>query len=418
MRDAGKGFDDFLIDTTGDSASQNHKPPPWQILVVDDCSDVIAVTNAVLRDCTFEGRSISILTAGSGIEARRVLADHPDIAVALIDVVMETDDAGLQLINTIRNEMQLRAMRIILRTGQPGHAPEREVIFRYDINDYRLKTELTAHSLFTAVVAALRGFAEITARIQAEQEALLAARSKSQFLAAISHELRTPLNAIIGFSEIVAHESRASGATEKSLEYIDAIQDNGNILLSVINNLIDMASIDSGHYQLKEQIIVIKDLLSRAISTLTDKPNLTGVTLTYKPNENLPMILADSAALSQVLENLISNAIKFSPQGGAIEVSAQIDDDGRLAIAVADHGIGIPANRVQSLFQPFTQVDAEHNRQFEGVGLGLAIVKGLIALHGGTIGVASVEGEGTTMTFYLPTERFLPASNSTSRFIN
>ena len=119
------------------------------------------------------------------------------------------------------------------------------------------------------------------------------------------------------------------------------------------------------------------------------------------------MLLADSTALAQILDNLLSNAIKFSRKGGVVELSVWLGEDGRPAIAVSDRGIGIPAKRLRDLFRPFTQVDASFSRYFEGVGLGLAIVKGLVELHGGSIEVTSVEGEGTTMTVRLPAERLV-----------
>ena len=136
---------------------------PWLILIVDDDPAIHATTKMVLRGFTFEGRPAQFLSAGTAAEARTVLQENPAIAVILLDVVMESDDAGLRLVRFIRSEMSNRRVRIILRTGQPGQAPERDVILSYDINDYKSKTELTAQKLFTSVVAALRGYQDITA---------------------------------------------------------------------------------------------------------------------------------------------------------------------------------------------------------------------------------------------------------------
>lgn len=281
------------------------------------------------------------------------------------------------------------------------------MIRRYDINDYRLKTELTAHSLYTSVVAALRGYAEITARIRAEQEAILAVRSKSQFLAGMSHELRTPLNAIIGFSDILSHLDPRTTDLERYRDYVTTISDNGSQLLGIVNALLDMASLDAGHYELREQVIITNELLASRVAAAAERAAAAGVTLTLQPSEQVTMLLADNTALSQILDNLLSNAIKFSPSGGNVKLSATLDAGHRPTLTVADHGIGIPAERHHDLFRPFTQVDAGHDRRFEGTGLGLAIVKGLVTLHGGTIEVASVEGEGTTMTIRLPAARLI-----------
>jgi len=135
---------------------------PWLVLVVDDEPDVIAITRAALHGCMYEKRPIRILGACSAAAGRDMLERYPEIAVILLDVVMESDDAGLQLVRHIRTEMGNRRVRIILRTGQPGQAPERDVILNYDINDYKSKTELTTQKLFTSVVAALRGYEDIT----------------------------------------------------------------------------------------------------------------------------------------------------------------------------------------------------------------------------------------------------------------
>ena len=135
---------------------------PWSILIVDDDASIHAATRMVLRGVKFRGRSLKCLSANSAAEARKALQSRPEIALVLLDVVMESDDAGLQLVRYIRTEMGNRRVRIILRTGQPGQAPERDVILNYDINDYKSKTELTTQKLFTSVVAALRGYEDIT----------------------------------------------------------------------------------------------------------------------------------------------------------------------------------------------------------------------------------------------------------------
>jgi signal transduction histidine kinase len=395
---------DFLIEDCATVADDGPARPPWLVLVTDDNPDMIAVTRAVLNGCRFEGRTIEVLEAHSAAEARQILERRPDVAVILLDVVMETDDAGLRLVSTIRDDLHMRALRIILRTGQPGFAPERDVIQRYDINDYRLKAELTSHSLYTSVVAALRGYAEITARIRAEQEALLAARSKSQFVASMSHELRTPLNAIIGFAEILVY----GGANSDDItDFSAAIRDNGLRLLGIVNALLDMAAIDAGRYQLREQVTVVDEWVAAGIAAASERAMAAGVTLAVTSSPDVSMLLADSAALSQILDNLLSNAIKFSQRGGDVDLVITLSENGSPTFAVIDHGIGIPSDRLRELFQPFTQIDGGFSRHFEGIGLGLTIVKGLVTLHGGTIEVASTEGQGTTMTVTFPAHRLI-----------
>ncbi|CAK0755823.1 putative two-component system response regulator [uncultured Gammaproteobacteria bacterium] len=152
----------FAAEQEGDLISAGEdNVQPWKILIVDDDQEVHAITHVVLGDVMFENRPLVFLSAHSGAEAHDVIPRHPDLAVILLDVVMETDDAGLRLVHYIRNELGNRQVRIILRTGQPGQAPERQVIVAYDINDYKAKSELTAQKLFTATVAALRSYQHI-----------------------------------------------------------------------------------------------------------------------------------------------------------------------------------------------------------------------------------------------------------------
>ncbi|CAO3410863.1 Response regulator [Azospirillum largimobile] len=175
-------------------AAGGRQNPPWQILIVDDDHEVHAITRVVLGEMTFEERPVRFLSAYTARQARSLLAENPGIAAILLDVVMETDDAGLKLVRHIREEMGNRQVRIILRTGQPGQAPERQVIAAYDINDYKAKSELTAQKLYTAAVAALRSYQHIATiergrqgleRVMEAAVHLAGLRSRSQFLAGL-----------------------------------------------------------------------------------------------------------------------------------------------------------------------------------------------------------------------------------------
>src|SRR3954468_6880521 len=143
------------------AASAGVKARPWKIMIVDDDREVHAVTRVVLGDFVFDGRPVEFINAYSATEAFKVIAEHLDTAVVLLDVVMETDDAGLRCVEFIRKTLGNQQVRIILRTGQPGQAPERQVIVDYDINDYKAKSELTAQKLFTALTAALRSYQQL-----------------------------------------------------------------------------------------------------------------------------------------------------------------------------------------------------------------------------------------------------------------
>ncbi|RUO79618.1 hypothetical protein CWI83_03735 [Pseudidiomarina taiwanensis] len=164
---------DFLFADEQDAELKPAKAsqPGWKILIVDDEPEVHAVTRLALMEMVFEGRGIEFISAHSRAEAEAAIDANPDVAIVLLDVVMETDDAGLQVVNYIRQHAHNRFTRIVLRTGQPGHAPERAVVLNYDINDYKSKTELTAQKLFTCVMSALRSYRDIIEVDQARQRA-------------------------------------------------------------------------------------------------------------------------------------------------------------------------------------------------------------------------------------------------------
>lgn len=201
---------------------------PWKILIVDDDPEVHAITRVVLGDVVFEGRRLLFLSAHSGAEARSQMRDHRDIAAILLDVVMETDDAGLQLVRFIRSELDNKQVRIILRTGQPGQAPERQVIVSYDINDYKAKSELTAQKLFTATVAALRSYQHIATieqsrrgleKIVESSSSLFEQRSLKRFIEGVIQQLGSLIENAQG-SLLCTVQSRAEEAAVDEAEVI------------------------------------------------------------------------------------------------------------------------------------------------------------------------------------------------------
>jgi signal transduction histidine kinase len=226
--------------------------PPWKMLIVDDEPDVNEMTRFALKNFEFAGKQLQIFQAMSSREARDILAAEPLIAVALIDVVMETDDAGLQLVDFIRNELKYSLIRLIIRTGQPGMAPE--VIERYDIDDYKNKTELKANKLYTTMRVALKSYRDLNAleqarqeALQARQEAIAANRAKSTFLANISHEFRTPFNSILGYAQLLKEDNRLNVGQQ---EDISVIQHSGNYLLRLIEDVLQLSRMEKGDIKL------------------------------------------------------------------------------------------------------------------------------------------------------------------------
>jgi len=226
--------------------------------------------------------------------------------------------------------------------------------------------------------------------------------AKSEVLANMSHELRTPLNAINGFSEIMAAEMFGPLGDPRYKGYSSDILKSGQHLLSLINDILDMAKIESGKMTLYYEAISIHDVCEDAARLMRGRVAEARQTLTIDAPESLPEIQADHRGLKQVLLNLISNAVKFTPEGGDIRVEARKGDTGLIQIAVSDTGIGIAAEDLSRLARPFEQVEGQHSKTTQGTGLGLALTKSLIELHGGEMWIDSEPGEGTTVTFTLP----------------
>ncbi|WP_195909401.1 sensor histidine kinase [Rhizobium tubonense] len=237
------------------------------------------------------------------------------------------------------------------------------------------------------------------ARKAAEAES--ANDAKSRFLAAVSHELRTPLNAILGFSDILAGEYFGQLANDRQREYVGLIRQSGGHLLSVVNTMLDMSKIEAGRYELILEPFDISGSVKACEAMLALQAKNKGLTLTSRVQRGLGDVVADQRAIQQILINLVGNAIKFTDPGGAISVDAAVAE-GMLKLSVSDTGIGIAADRLASLGQPFVQIHNEYTRRYEGTGLGLSLVKGLVALHGGTFAITSNPGEGTAITILVP----------------
>ncbi len=259
-------------------------------------------------------------------------------------------------------------------------------------------------------VIALYGIMQdMTMRMLYEQElknaknlAERAYAAKSQFLANMSHELRTPLNAIIGFSEVMQHELLGPIGNEKYKDYVTGIHESGDLLLSLIGDILDMSKIEAGKYDLDLEEFRIEKIITSAMRMIETRAREKEVSLVYTPPENAGLcLIGDRRAFMQIMLNLLSNAVKFSKEGGNVEIIA-LERESYLSIKIIDHGIGIPPNKLASIIHPFEQVSSHYTRNHEGSGLGLAITKELIELHGGIMMIDSTLNIGTTVTMRLP----------------
>jgi len=235
-------------------------------------------------------------------------------------------------------------------------------------------------------------------------------KSKSEFLANISHELRTPLNAIIGFSDIMRSNMFGPLGSGKYDEYADDIHDSGNFLLGVINDVLDMSKIEAGRFQLQPETVHLHELLDETLRIIKVQADEAEIEVGQKIPKALELV-ADRRAVKQILLNLLSNAVKFTDAGGKIDVTAKaLKSD--VNIVIRDNGIGIAAEALDRLGQPFEQVQDQFTKDHKGSGLGLAIARSLTALHGGTFNITSEPGKGTTVSVRLPFKCQQPECNS------
>lgn len=373
------------------------------------------MTRIVLSDFEFEGRGLEFISAHSAMEAKQALAENLDAAMVLLDVVMETDHAGLDVARYIRNEAGNDQIRIVLRTGQPGQAPETTVIRDYDINDYKEKTELTSARLTTTVYASLRAFRDIVALKkqgvelrQATRAAEVAARAKATFMGTASHELRTPLNAILGFSQMMKDEVFGPLGHEKYLEYVDDIKTSGANLLSLIEDLLDMADGTVRAAPLREETFNLATLVEECLSGL----NIAGtfdVAATDLNGSGVPL-QADRLAVRRMLLCLLSNAMKYATTPTNIDVSMLRLEDGGLMLTVHDDGPGLNESDIERLKRPFSEKAAANIADGGGIGLGLSIARELIQRHDGELTLANAPSGGAVVGLVFPSNR-APVAN-------
>ena len=362
---------------------------PWTILLVDDDKDVIEVSQLVFEGIEFEGRSLRILTANSGLEGQHIFETEPDIAVAFIDVVMDTDHDGLDLVEFVRNKLGNHETRLIMRTGNPGAAPPLDIVRHLEIDDYKEKTEMTAERLEISLLTALRSYRSLTA-----------SKAKSRFVATMSHEIRTPLSAVLGLSYLALRTELSA----RQRDYLEKIQSSSNHLLGIINDILDISKLESKKVALEKTAFDLESVLSAAMTMTSERAREKGLELILDIAPDIRTeLVGDPLRLRQILMNLLSNAVKFTPQG---QIAVRITREEpaptghlKLRFAVTDTGVGLSPEQQGRVFEEFEQADNTTTRQYGGTGLGLAIVLSLAKLMGGTAGVESKIGVGSTFWF-------------------
>ncbi len=261
---------------------------------------------------------------------------------------------------------------------------------------------------------------DITERKAAEEamlaimkEAEIANRTKSEFLANMSHELRTPLNAIIGFSEIIKDETFGPVGSTKYRDYANDINESGQHLLALINDILDLSKVESGTDELHEENIEVSKLANAILKLVVGLAQTGNVELELDVSDDIAVLHADERKVKQILLNLLSNAIKFTPDGGKVTLKIWSRAESGYVFQVIDTGIGIAFEDIPKALAAFQQVDSGLNRRHEGTGLGLSLTKSLIEMHGGYLDLQSEVGVGTTVTVRFPAERIVHSPHGT-----
>jgi cell cycle sensor histidine kinase DivJ len=338
---------------------------------------------------------------GHGLFDRVHVADRPAYLTALSDAARGGEARSVEFrlrrdaprgserganipVDFIWVEMRCRPLE---QTSEPTALPESEVVaVMRDVTDRKIQEQ-----------------ALDLARTAAEQ----ADASKTRFLATMSHELRTPLNAIIGFSEMIVQEDVLMVDAARRKEYAQLINDSGQHLLSLVNGILDMSKMESGNFEISPEPFAPRPALLNCCNLLALKAQDNAIDLVSRVPQDLPVMTGDPRAFKQILLNLVSNAIKFTERGGTVTVSAGVEGS-RLMLCVTDTGVGIAADDLKRIGDPFFQAGKTYQRRHEGTGLGLSIVKSLVGLHAGEITLQSRIDEGTTVTVALPLA-FTPA---------
>ncbi|ADP87883.1 sensor histidine kinase [Nitratidesulfovibrio vulgaris] len=386
MTQTGQEKDDLLFFAEEEQPGQDvprAAATPWYVLVADDDAEVQTITRLVLSDFSFEGRKLHLLEATSGAESLDMLRRHPDTAVLLLDVVMESNDAGLQVARKVREELGNNLVRIVLRTGQPGHAPEHRVIAELDINDYRHKTELTAERLHTTVTAALPSFRDLRA-VEEGRERL------AHLAMSVAHQVRNRTMTIGGFASLAV---RRAPAEDPVRGYLDTIIEESRRLEHMVGAVSDFASLPHAI----RTVVPVGESVLAALEQARQRAAQQGRTLHWQvevPDGH--MVHGAASLLQRLVFEILANASDFAREDGG-EVSCRLLCVGGLCrVEVADNGPGIAPEDMAFIFDPF------FSRKADGVGMGLCIARRIAGECGWDIEVDAGFGRGARVSVLLP----------------
>ena len=388
---------------------QNDIPPtkalsgkPLNILIIDDDWDDFFVIERMLRRSNLRRFALThVDNCDDAIEAMT----NGDYDVVLLDYHVG-ERYGTEVVEGIEG---VPSLPVIMLTGQAVGNVEKAALDA-GVFDFLDKNELSSATLSRSIDFAIRRF-EIEATIReserrlrrAREEADAANSAKSEFLAHMSHELRTPLNAIIGFSEVIKDDIFGLGIDDQYGDYAHKVFDSGKHLLSLINDLLDLSKIEAGSTELHIETLDLHDVIDSAIRLVAGVDDMGATIIVKDVPKSIDEIDADERALTQMIVNLLSNSIKFTPSG-TVTITASQTDAG-IALSIRDTGVGIAQCEIERALAPFGQATASSQVATKGTGLGLTITKLLIEQHGGELKLSSVLGQGTTVVLQFPNSK-------------
>ncbi|ESZ18024.1 PAS domain-containing sensor histidine kinase [Mesorhizobium sp. L48C026A00] len=346
------------------------------------------------------GRHGEVLDASA--KARTILKLQPELlfGTGLFDRIHLSDRvAYLSALADMRDGAPARRLDLRVRLPQNCNGPTADNYRPFSLELARGEEQ---QDVLTFVLRDNYELAGLREELAAAKEAAASAEvAKGRFLAVVSHELRTPLNAIIGFSDMLLHEMFGTFKDPRQKEYVGLVKESGQHLLAVVTSILDVSRIEAGAYATEPEPFRFVEAVEMCQSMMRLQAEAKNIDLQAQIAPDAGEINADRRAVQQILINLVSNAIKFTPDGGDVVVGAKRIGS-RLHFWVRDTGIGIAEEDFANLGKPFMQIQNDYTRRFEGTGLGLSLVKGLVALHEGTMSIESMPGEGTTVTISLP----------------